>query len=100
MGVLVDYLEFSINDITSLANKLSTIQNLSAQDRALLLAIFAAAAARAEVTDSANAISTLPVAQIVGSSAEAGDAGVTPATPQSLQEQLLTSYIPGNYFEG
>jgi hypothetical protein len=91
-------LEFNLTDVTSLATKLSGLQqDLTQQEHALLLAIFAAAAARATVTDASTSTSTLPQPQIVGQ-ATGTDPGYTSAA--DLQNQLLNAYIPGNYFDG
>jgi hypothetical protein len=94
-------LEFSQDDITGLARKLSTLQPyLSQQEYTLLLAIFAAAAAHLTGTDAVAGTSTLPKAGIFGQAAGANLPNVTNVTPAGLQEQLLTAYIPGNYFGG
>ena len=96
MGVPVDDLEFSLDDVTSLAQKLSSIQqNLSAQEYKLLLAIFAAAAARATVTNQAAKKSTLPQAHVVGQRS----GRIPDQSLGDLQDQLIRAYIPGNYFE-
>lgn len=88
-------LEFSQQDIEDLARKLSTLQPfLSDQERALLLAIFAAAAGSAKPSGLSGA--TLPKAGIVGQAAEAGTAA--PVTAADLQRQLLGAYVPGNDF--
>ncbi len=96
MGVPVADLKFNIDDITNLARKLSTLQPyLTQQEYKLLLAIFAAAAARAEVVDVPTSSSTLPEAEVVGQKREALVGGVT---AEALQNQLLNAYIPGSYF--
>jgi hypothetical protein len=89
--------EFNLNDVKSLAGKLSAAKlNLSEQERQLLLAIFAAAAARAVVTDLKATTSTLPQAAIMVQAAGAGGPNVN---LEELQNQLLNAYIPGNYFQ-
>jgi hypothetical protein len=98
MGVPVVDLTFTLAEVTSLAQKLSQVQNLqdslTAEEYDLLLAIFAAAAARAKVINEVNQTSTLPEAEVSGQ-AKPPIAGVT---PELLQEQLIKAYIPGNYF--
>jgi hypothetical protein len=97
MGVPVADLEFNLNDVTSLAEKLKALQpNLSQQEYMLLLAIFAAAAARATVTSQAAQTSTLPVPEISGQKATTP---ISRVTPETLKNQLLNAYIPGNYFQ-
>jgi hypothetical protein len=100
MGVLVADLQFGPDDITGLAQKLSQVQGLTETEYGLLLAIFAAAAARVEVTDPATGASTLPKPEIVGLAPGPTLPDVTQVTPADLQQQLLTAYIPGNYFGG
>ncbi len=93
----MDDLEFQLHDITSLAQKLSTIQqSLTQQEHMLLLAIFAAAADRAVVSDPLAGTATLPVPEIQG---EAAGGGGLQATLGDLQQQLLNAYVPGNYFD-
>ena len=90
--------EFDPADIKSLAQKLNNVKQrlgLSEQEYNLLLLIFAAAAARAEVIDGTTGRSTLPNAKIMGETVGPGDQGVTLG---NLQDQLLKAYIPGNYF--
>jgi hypothetical protein len=87
-------LPFSKQDIEGLARKLSTLQ-LSEQERALLLAIFGTAAERASSSGVGNA--TLPRAVSSGQVPAAG-AGRQEAIA-SLQQQLLSAYIPGNSFD-
>ena len=90
-------LEFQLKDISNLAQKLRTIQqSLSQQEHMLLLAIFAAAAARVTVSDPLAGTITLPVPEIRG---ETPGAGGLQATLGDLQQQLLNAYIPGNYFD-
>ena len=89
-------LEFNLDEVTSLARKLSAVQqDLTGGEYGLLLAIFAAAAARAEVTNADTGTSTLPLAEIFGQAAT----GAPNVTLGDLQHQLLNAYIPGNYFE-
>ena len=78
------YLEFDRKEIENLIQKLSTL-NLNEQERALLLAIFAAAADRAQQTG--PTVATLP------------EASVGEETLADLQQQLLTAYTPGNSFD-
>lgn len=90
-------LEFSLQDISSLVQKLQGIQqSLSQQEHMLLLAIFAAAADRVTVSDPLAGTATLPVAEIRG---ETPGAGGLQATLGDLRQQLLNAYIPGNYFD-
>jgi hypothetical protein len=88
--------EFNLNDVTNLAGKLGALKpDLTPKEYNLLLVIFAAAAARAEVTDPVARTSTLPNAQILGQTAGTGDPGVTLG---DLKKQLLNAYIPGTSF--
>ena len=99
MGVPVADIEFNIVEVTSLAQKLGNAKSalgLTSKEYDLLLLIFAAAAARAEVTDVEAGTSTLPNAKIMGTTAGPGDPAVTSG---DLQKQLLNAYIPGKYFE-
>jgi len=90
-------LEFNLQDITNLAQKLRALQqSLSQQEHMLLLAIFAAAADRTEVSDPMAGTVTLPVPEIWGDTAGAGG---SQATLGDLQQQLLNAYLPGNYVE-
>lgn len=93
-------LQFGPDDITGLTQKLSAVQGLTETEYGLLLAIFAAAAARVEVTDPGTGQSTLPKPEIVGQAPGPNLPDVTQVTPLQLQQQLLTAYIPGNYFGG
>jgi hypothetical protein len=92
-------LEFTRQEIEDLTRKLSTLESIfSEQERALLLAIFAAAADRATQTD--LDVSTLPEAssdQAPGVGAETGTD--EQATPADFQQQLLNAYTPGNSFD-
>jgi hypothetical protein len=94
MGVSVAELEFNLDAITSLAGKLSTVQGLTGPEHDLLLAIFAAAAARAQVTNAGARTSTLPKAEVSGQEATPPN-----VTAEILKNQLLNAYIPGNYFQ-
>ena len=99
MGVPVADFVFSLDEVTSLAQKLSNVKSalgLTPQEYDLLLLIFAAAAARAEVTDVEAGVSTLPNAKIWGQTVGPGDPAVSSG---DLQYQLLNAYIPGNYFQ-
>jgi hypothetical protein len=78
------YLEFNREEIESLIEKLSMLE-FSEQERELLLAIFAAAADRAQQTGPTEA--KLP-------QASAGQ-----ETLADLQQQLLNAYTPGNSFD-
>lgn len=93
-------LQFGPDDITGLAEKLSAVTGLTETEYGLLLAIFAVAAARVEVTDPGTGQSTLPKPQIVGQAAGPNLPDVTQVTPALLKEQILNAYIPGNYFGG
>ena len=87
---------FNRDDITNLAHKLGTIQSdLTHREWVLLLAIFAAAANRAEVTDAATGSSSLPNPEVVG----LADGAVGYPDAADLQKQLLNAYIPGKYFD-
>jgi hypothetical protein len=80
-------LEFNRQEIEELAGKLSTLESsLTVQERALLLAIFAAAADQANQTG--PSVATLP--QASGTDEE--------ATLVDLQQQLLSAHTPGNSF--
>lgn len=93
----MDDLPFTLEDITSLTLKLSKVQpQLTEQEYKLLMAIFAAAAARVAGTTTV----TLPQAEFVGQAAGTALPDVTQLTADDLQQQLLTAYIPGNYFQG
>jgi hypothetical protein len=87
-------LPFSKQDIEGLAQKVSTLE-LSEQERALLMAIFGAAAEHASSSEPGQA--TLPRAVSSGQMPEAGAGGQE--TIASLQQQLLSAYIPGNSFD-
>jgi hypothetical protein len=100
VGVPVTDLQFGPSDITGLAEKLSVVQGLTETEYGLLLAIFAAAAARVEVTDPGSGQSTLPKPQIVGQAPGPNLPDVTTVTSAQLQQQLLGAYIPGNCFGG
>jgi hypothetical protein len=99
-------LVFSHQNIVDLADKISSLQpSLNATERQLLLAIFAAAAERAKLSTTGGP-STIPLAELKSEppGMRAGQP-VTPdvlkqqaATPQSLKQQLLDAYIPGNDF--
>jgi hypothetical protein len=86
-------LPFGKQDIEGLAQKLGTLQ-LTEQERALLMAIFGAAAEHASSSGPGQA--TLPRAVSSGQMPEpvAGQ-----ETIASLQQQLLSAYIPGNSFD-
>jgi hypothetical protein len=98
MGVPVADLNFTLAEVTSLAQKLSAVQNLqeslTGPERDLLLAIFAAAADRAQVVNAQSGESTLPQAAVAQTVQEA----IPVVTPEILKDQLLQAYIPGNYF--
>jgi hypothetical protein len=91
-------LEFSQKDIEDLAQKLSTIQPpLSEQESWLLLAIFAAAAARAKPSGPDGG-ATLPRFEIRTQPPGAGAGADEQVTLTDLQQHLLNAYIPGNDF--
>lgn len=91
-------LEFTSQAITDLAQKLSTVApSLNDQELALLLAIFAAAAERAESFNPPDLGASLPEAAIRGPAA--GAAIAAPVTAETLQQQLIGAYIPGNDFD-
>jgi hypothetical protein len=90
-------LEFSRKDIEDLTRQLATVyENLSPQQRALLLAIFAAAADSASPPGQ-NEPATLPAASSSGPPLAAG--ANYDATIAYFQQQLLNAYTPGNSFD-
>ena len=90
-------LEFNRQEIEDLARKLSTLESsLSEQERALLLAIFAAAADRARQTG--PSVATLPEAS-TDEAPETGAGTDEQATLADLQQQLLSAFIPGSSFD-
>lgn len=90
-------LEFNRGDIEGLTQKVAGLwPNLSAQERALLLAIFASAADNASASGQ-NQPATLPAASNSARPLPAG-ADYT-ATIEYFQQQLLTAYTPGNSFD-
>jgi hypothetical protein len=96
MGVPVGDFEFTLEQVTSLAQKLSKVQqDLQPEEYKLLLAIFAAAAARATVTNQAAHTSTLPEPHVVGQAS----GPIPQQSLNDLQDQLINAYIPGNYFQ-
>lgn len=88
-------LEFNRQEIEDLTRKLSTLE-FSEQERALLLAIFAAAADRATQTD--LGVATLPEAS-PDQAPGAGAGTDEQATLADFQQQLLNAYTPGNSFD-
>jgi hypothetical protein len=92
----VNDFEFTIDNVKSLVQKLTVQQDLSRQEYVLLLAIFAAAAARAEVVNPKTGTSTLPLADVVGKASGSHDGY---ASVEDLRQQLLKAYIPGKYFD-
>jgi hypothetical protein len=90
-------LEFNRQVIEGLTQKLAQLWPiLSPTERALLLAIFGAAAGKAN-PPSPNQPATLPAAS---NSAPALAAGADyKATLANYQQQLLTAYTPGNSFD-
>lgn len=90
-------LEFNRGDIESLTQKLAGLwPNLSPQERALLLAIFASAAGNASPPGQ-NQPATLPAASDAARPLPAG--ADYEATIAHYQQQLLTAYTPGNSFD-
>jgi hypothetical protein len=90
-------LEFSREDIEGLTQKLASLwPEFSAQERALLLAIFGAAAGNANFPTQ-NQPATLPAASDSAQPLPAG-AGYE-ETLANYQQQLLTAYTPGNSFD-
>jgi hypothetical protein len=93
-------ISFSLADITSLTGKLKNVEpslKLTPHEYKLLLAIFAAAAARTDLYNpAANNSSTLPLPEIFGAAPDA--VGASDVTLGDLQNQLLNAYIPGNSF--
>lgn len=91
-------LEFTQDDIKALTRKLATLEPFfSDHERNLLLAIFAAAAERAESYSAHGGI--LPQAESPGQAAGPGAGTGQPASLPLLQQQLLCAYIPGNSFD-
>ena len=89
-------LEFSKQDIVNLTQKLANHWgDFSAQERALLLAIFASAADNAK-PPGPNQPATLPAAS--NSAAPLANPADYTATLANYQQQLLTAYIAGNSF--
>lgn len=90
-------LVFSRQEIADLAQKLNVLEpDLTDQERRLLVAIFAAAADRAQPVGPSEA--TLPAAD-VGQTPDAGTGTGEQASLADLQQQLLSAYTPGNSFE-
>jgi hypothetical protein len=89
-------LDYTRQDIVDLVRKLSTLQPyLSGKEQALLLAIFGLAAEHASSFGSSGV--TLPQAGTSGQAPGAATGGQE--TIASLQQQLLSAYIPGNSFD-
>lgn len=90
-------LEFNRQDIANLAQKLATLWGeFSAQERELLLAIFANAAGKVKPPGPQQP-ATLPAAS---NSAQTLIPGANyEATLAHYQQQLLTAYIAGNSFD-
>ena len=81
--------KFTLQDVEDLTRKVSTLApDLTANEHALLLAIFAAAADRIEV--SATGQGTLPAAAVQGE-----QLGAEQLTVADFRRQLLNAYIPG-----
>lgn len=92
-------LEFTQQNIQDLTRKLATLDAyLSDTERDLLLAIFAAAAERAKPYGTQHG-GTLPQATSPGPPPQQGAGTGQQANLQSLQQQLLCAYIPGNSFD-
>jgi hypothetical protein len=90
-------LEFSRQDIEGLAQELAKVYgDLSQPQRALLLAIFAAAARSAKPPGQSQP-ATLPAASSPGPPLAAG--ADDDATMAYFQQQLLNAYTPGNSFD-
>lgn len=87
-------LEFNQQDIENLVDKLVPVTGtLTEQERMLLVAIFAAAANRAEQSDPDAAL--LPAPEIWGHSRGAGARRKQQPTADQLKQQLLNGYVPG-----
>ena len=86
---------FNRKEIEDLARKLSTLQPfLSEKERALLLAIFAAAVSSAKVSSTGKeALEGAPPEAITANILGAGTD--KPATLADLQQQLSNAYTPG-----
>lgn len=92
-------LYFSREEIRALAGKVGRISDqLSPQERALLVAIFAAAAASAEPAAPGHDPS-LRIPEVLGEEGEQGSGDDEQAELGDLQAQLLTAYIPGTSFD-
>ena len=91
----MDDVQFSLEEITGLAQELSTLATLTPEQRQLLLAIFAAAADRATPATTPGKAS-LPAIGIKPLTSESGAS--TPVDPADLKQQLLNAYVPGNDF--
>jgi hypothetical protein len=90
-------LEFNRQDIENLTQKLATLWGVfSAQERSLLLAIFASAAGKAK-PPGPNQPATLPAAS--NSTEPLAGAADYKATLANYQQQLLNAYIAGNSFD-
>jgi hypothetical protein len=91
-------LEFNAGDLESLAGKISETQDLSEQERMLLVAIFAAAANQAAVnqdTQPPKDVAVLPVPEFPGQEPGAGALLGQEVDAAQLKEQLLNGYVPG-----
>lgn len=93
VGFHVDNVPFSYEDIEHLADKLSGA-GLDDQERLLLVAIFAAAAARARPAEPFKA--TLPSFAV--SDKPGSEYGVENVPLKELKHQLLNAFIPGQDF--
>lgn len=90
-------LEFSREDIEGLTQKLASLwPRFSATERALLLAIFGAAAGNVKPPEQYQP-ATLPVAS--DSAQPLPDGAGDEEALAHYQQQLLTAYTPGNSFD-
>ena len=97
-------LQFSRDEVAALAGKIGELEaRFSPKERALLLAIFAAAAASAEPA-TRNHGALLTGAEIRRQESGPGDGEPDSGADEreelgDLQRQLLNAYIPGNSFD-
>jgi hypothetical protein len=97
----MDHVKISKEEIEALARKVSGLA-LEPHERDVLLAIFAAAADRAEPADPNDGKGKLPATVIKdqgpgigGPEAGVGAGADEPVTPAELKRRLLNAYFPG-----
>ncbi len=85
----MEFIEFTRGEIADLATKISEVAHeLTEQERQLLLAVFAAAADRAQAVDVTRNLAELPAARF----------NPPEVTGEDLKQQLLGAYTPGQTF--